>query len=125
MEYLQVLVCSPGFYNPVGGLMEQDEITSQPRSSPTEEDSPEGDFYSRSDLFELALPAPLHTLELDFESSWSAEILPFHHNWKLNGLRKLRLRADMDEDVLWEVLEQCSELEVCELYFEMLLSRDE
>ncbi|GAA5868802.1 hypothetical protein JCM8547_002832, partial [Rhodosporidiobolus lusitaniae] len=128
MESLEILVCSPRFFSPSpaqpaggGAVGHQGNHPVVPGQGPLGGSG----FYSRTDLLELALPAPLHTLELDFESSWSAEVLPFHNGLHLNGLRKLRLRADMDEDVLWQVLRQCTELEVCEMYFERLLARDQ
>ncbi|BGP13618.1 hypothetical protein JCM10213_007794 [Rhodosporidiobolus nylandii] len=109
---LRVLVCSPRFYEPDAKLMGEEGTWGV-------------DLYSRTDLYDLALPPELHTLELDYESSWSARDLPIHNGLHVSRLRKLRLRCDTDQEVLWEVLGKCTELEVCELYFERLLSRDE
>ncbi|GAA5990593.1 hypothetical protein JCM11641_007797 [Rhodosporidiobolus odoratus] len=112
LSQLRTLVCSPRFYQPDAAMM-------------GEEGSWGSELYSRTDLYDLALPAMLDTLELDFGSSWSARHFPIHNGLDPTNLRRLRLRCDTDDDVLWQVLGQCTGLEVCELYFEKLLSRDE
>ncbi|BGP13627.1 hypothetical protein JCM10213v2_001559 [Rhodosporidiobolus nylandii] len=130
VEALETLVCSPRFYDPfeephVGGPLGGPPFPVQPAHPGGAFGSWAADLYSRTDLYELVLPPCLHTLELDFASSWSAQSLPFLNGLHPRGLKKLRLRCDTDEEVLWEVLKKCPELEVCELYFERLLSRDD
>ncbi|GAA5977017.1 hypothetical protein JCM11641_002228 [Rhodosporidiobolus odoratus] len=132
---LKTLVCSPRFFDPSAGPpVEHDLLNNRggPASSTRNPPFPPGvssawatDFYSRTDLYDLALPSALHTVELDYESSWSARTLPIHNGLNPKALRKLRLRCDTDQEVLWQVLEKCTDLEICELYFERLLSRDD
>ncbi|GAA6003228.1 hypothetical protein JCM10207_001810 [Rhodosporidiobolus poonsookiae] len=111
-EALHTLICSPRFHR----------FTASP-DEPAENWG--ANFYSRTDLPDLVLPPRLRVLELDFESSWEARTLSFHNGISAAELTKLHLRCDTDEDVLWQVLAKCSALEVCELYFEKLLARDE
>ncbi|GAA5900799.1 hypothetical protein JCM6882_007667 [Rhodosporidiobolus microsporus] len=119
LEKLEVLVCSSRFLttlsSPGGGRV----APALPIDGETT-----GLHLSRPDLPRLILPPTLHTLELDFQSSWSAEAFPFHDGVTADGLRKIRLSCDADEETLWELLEQCTMLEVCELYFERLVSVD-
>ncbi|GAA6036990.1 hypothetical protein JCM8097_005494 [Rhodosporidiobolus ruineniae] len=114
MSELSTLVCSPRFYDPDGDMVDDEH-----------EGGWGANLYSRTDLRELALPDRLRTLELDFASSWDATVLPLQSTVPTKRLKQLRLRCDTNVDVLWAVLAQCSELEVCELYFESMLPRDE
>ncbi|GAA5922241.1 hypothetical protein JCM6882_008174, partial [Rhodosporidiobolus microsporus] len=132
VEKLEAFMCSPRFHGAGGGgghpqpfsidgvdgtslasIRDLSDGGSAPLPPPT--------------TVHLSLPPTLHSLELDFESSWSAAILPLHAGMrKPSALRRLRLRCDMDEDVLLrEVLARSTGLEVCELYFERLVARDE
>ncbi|GAA6059469.1 hypothetical protein JCM10212_005408 [Sporobolomyces blumeae] len=81
-------------------------------------------LYSHTDVVQLALPPKLETLEVDFESSWSAPIPVIEAPVSPNALRKLRLTCDCDAEALWQVLMQSESLELCELYFERLLARE-
>ncbi|GAA6029508.1 hypothetical protein JCM8097_003713 [Rhodosporidiobolus ruineniae] len=114
MSELSTLVCSPRFCDPDGDMIDEEH-----------EGGWGANLYSRTDLRELALPDRLRTLELDFASSWDATVLPLQSTVPTKRLKQLRLRCDTNVDVLWAVLAQCSELEVCELYFESMLPRDE
>ncbi|GAA5833846.1 hypothetical protein JCM11251_005985 [Rhodosporidiobolus azoricus] len=121
LNKLQVLVCSSRFLITVSTL--------GPAPLPIAPALPVGGHNlglhsSPASHPRLILPDTLHTLELDFSSSWSAEAFPFHDGVTADGLRKIRLSCDADEDKLWQLLEQCTMLEVCELYFERLVAVD-
>ncbi|GAA5833886.1 hypothetical protein JCM11251_005999 [Rhodosporidiobolus azoricus] len=119
LERLQVLVCSSRFLPTVTSLGPDPIAPTLPLVGDMRELHLSHPSHPR-----LVLPHTLHTLELDFSSSWSAEAFPFHDGVTADGLRKIRLSCDADEDKLWQLLEQCTMLEVCELYFERLVAVD-
>ncbi|GAA5991135.1 hypothetical protein JCM11641_004042 [Rhodosporidiobolus odoratus] len=96
---LESLVCSPRFFDPETAVVDaHGPFFNHGGPVPANQggslsSSWAVDFYSRTDLYDLAFPPSLRVLELDFESSWSARHLPIHNGLSLEALRKLRLRT--------------------------------
>jgi hypothetical protein len=68
----------------------------------------------------LALPASLRTLEVDLKRMQGVGSGTSFHLPSLRGLRRSRRSAGREEDQLWEVLSNCRNLEVCDVYLERI-----
>ncbi|GAA5833827.1 hypothetical protein JCM11251_005978 [Rhodosporidiobolus azoricus] len=119
---LETLICSPDFTNSERDDQMSGSLAS---NSTTEATSIRNGRPPNAGAVRFRLPSSLRCLELDFESTWNADLLPFHEALSNSRrLKRLRLRCDTAEAALLrEMLEQCASLEVCELYFEQLLPR--
>jgi hypothetical protein len=110
MPALQTLVCSARLHQPTYPLGADEEQEEGSQTDRTQGPST------------LILPRLLRTFELDLDRSWNGATRPIFLGASLRGLRKIRLRTVTDRDVLWEILRECTRLEVLELYLEQLPS---